>query len=157
MKLIGPADFAHFDEVQLRLVTVLFGLGLILLLPLERMGLAAARPFAPEFLTAVSPAMVFYSRYFIHEILLVFFTLLALAASWRYTQNSKLGWALLTGAAVGFDAGHQGNFRADARRRSRGVVFECRLESQKGINLPRRCPAISNTSPPPWQCGSRPF
>jgi uncharacterized protein (TIGR03663 family) len=45
--------------------------------------------------------MAFYSRYFIHEILLVFFTFLALATGWRYTRNGKLVWALLAGAAVG--------------------------------------------------------
>ena len=45
--------------------------------------------------------MVFYSRYYIHEILLVFFTFLALAAGWRYWRSRKLGWALLAGAGVG--------------------------------------------------------
>ncbi len=101
MKLVGPADFAHFDEVQLRLVTVLFGLGLILLLPLVADGLGRRATVCAGVLTAISPAMVFYSRYYIHEMLLVFFTFLALAAGWRYTQSLKLGWALLAGAAVG--------------------------------------------------------
>ncbi len=101
MKLVGPADFAHLDEAQLRLVTVIFGAALILLLPLVADGLGRRATVCAGVLTAVSPAMVFYSRYFIHEMLLVFFTLLALAAGWRYTQNRKLGWALLTGAAIG--------------------------------------------------------
>ena len=51
--------------------------------------------------TTVSPALVFYSSYFIHEMLLVFFTLLALGAGWRYWRSRKLGWALLAGAALG--------------------------------------------------------
>ena len=45
--------------------------------------------------------MVFYSRYYIHEVLLVFFTFLALAAGWRYWRSRKIGWALLAGAGVG--------------------------------------------------------
>ena len=45
--------------------------------------------------------MVFYSRYFIHEMLLVFFSFLALAAGWRYWRSRKLGWALLAGAGLG--------------------------------------------------------
>jgi 4-amino-4-deoxy-L-arabinose transferase-like glycosyltransferase len=45
--------------------------------------------------------MVFYSRYFIHEMLLVFFTLLTLAAGWRYAKTRKVFWAVLTGAGIG--------------------------------------------------------
>jgi uncharacterized protein (TIGR03663 family) len=60
----------------------------------------AATGWAAIFL-AVSPAMVFYSRYFIHEMLLVFFTLLTLAAGWRYAQSRRAAWAALTGAGVG--------------------------------------------------------
>jgi uncharacterized protein (TIGR03663 family) len=45
--------------------------------------------------------VVFYSRYYIHEILLVFFTFLALAAGWRYWRSRGIGWALLAGAGVG--------------------------------------------------------
>src|SRR5512133_1532018 len=35
-KLTGGPDFDHYSEARLRLVTVLFGLGLLLLLPLLR-------------------------------------------------------------------------------------------------------------------------
>ena len=101
MKLMGAKDFAHFSEVELRGLTVLFGLGLILLLPLVADGLGRHATVCAGVLTAISPAMVFYSRYYIHEMLLVFFTLLALAAGWRYMRSRKVGWALLAGAAVG--------------------------------------------------------
>ncbi len=90
-----------FSDAQLRIVTVAFGVGLILLLLLMADGLGpVATGWAAIFL-AVSPAMVFYSRYFIHEMLLVFFTLLTLAAGWRYTQSRRAGWAALTGAGIG--------------------------------------------------------
>ena len=45
--------------------------------------------------------MVFYSRYYIHEMLLVFFTFLALAAGWRYCRTGHSGWAITLGAALG--------------------------------------------------------
>jgi hypothetical protein len=37
----------------------------------------------------------------IHEILLVFFTFMALASAWRYWRARKIGWALLAGAGAG--------------------------------------------------------
>jgi len=45
--------------------------------------------------------MVFYSRYFIHEMLLLFFTALTLGAGWRYAQTRSARWAVLTGAGLG--------------------------------------------------------
>jgi len=101
-KLTGtPRDFSQFTEARFRLVTVLFGVGLILLLPLIADGLGRRATNWAALFTAISPAMVFYSRYYIHETLLVFFTFLALAAGWRYTRTRKIAWALLAGGAVG--------------------------------------------------------
>jgi uncharacterized protein (TIGR03663 family) len=109
-KLTAAPDFPHFTASRLRLLTVVFGIGLILLLPLmadglSRQGLAWAALF-----TAVSPAMVFYSRYFIHEMLLVFFTFLALAAGWRYWRSRRIGWALMAGAGAGLMAATKETF-----------------------------------------------
>ncbi len=100
-RLTAAPDISHVSEARLRSVDVLFGLGLILLLPLIADGLGRRPALWAAFLTAVSPAMVFYSRYFIHEMLLVFFSFLALAAGWRYWRSRKLAWALLAGAALG--------------------------------------------------------
>ncbi len=99
---LSPAEnSSQLSEATLRTVTVGFGVGLILLLLLLSDGLgSAAVAWAAVFL-AVSPAMVFYSRYFIHEMPLLFFTLLTLAAGWRYTQSRRLSWALLAGAGLG--------------------------------------------------------
>jgi uncharacterized protein (TIGR03663 family) len=101
-KLTGaPRNFSQFTEARFRLVTVLFGVGLVLLLPLIADGLGRRATVCAALATAISPAMVFYSRYYIHEMLLVFFTFLALAAGWRYTRSRKIAWALLAGGAVG--------------------------------------------------------
>jgi uncharacterized protein (TIGR03663 family) len=89
------------DATRLRLVTVAFGIALILLLPLLADGLGSTATALAAIFAAVSPAMVFYSRYYIHEMLLVFFTLLTLTASWRYWRSRKMGWAVLAGAGLG--------------------------------------------------------
>jgi uncharacterized protein (TIGR03663 family) len=74
---------------------------LILLLPLVADGLGRGATIGAGLLTAISPAMVFYSRYYIHEMVLVFFTFLGLAAGWRYFRSRHTGWAWLAGAAIG--------------------------------------------------------
>lgn len=100
-RLTGAPDFDHYTENRLRAETVLFGLGLLLLLPLLIDALGRGGAAWAALFTAISPAFVFYSRYFIHEMLLVFFTFLALGAGWRYWRSRQLGWALLCGAAIG--------------------------------------------------------
>ena len=99
--LTAPASFADTAEATYRIVPVLFGAGLVLLLWL--LGDALGRPAAvcAAVLTAISPAMVFYSRYYIHETLLLFFTLAAVGTGWRYLRTGKLGWCLAAGACFG--------------------------------------------------------
>jgi uncharacterized protein (TIGR03663 family) len=94
-------DFENYSEGRLRFVAVLFGIGVGLLLPLITEGLGAKSMLWAALFIGVSPAMVFYSRYYIHEIPLIFFTVLALTAGWRYWRSRKLGWALLCGAGIG--------------------------------------------------------
>jgi uncharacterized protein (TIGR03663 family) len=100
-KLSAAPGFNRFSEARLRAVTVLFGVGLILLLVLLRDALGDNAVIVAALLTAVSPAFVFYSRYYIHEMLLVFSTLLLIAAAWRYWRSRKIGWALLAGLGLG--------------------------------------------------------
>jgi uncharacterized protein (TIGR03663 family) len=100
-KLAGPVDYEHLTETRLRLVTVLFGVALILLLPLVGDGLGRSSAVWAALFTAISPAMVFYSRYYIHEMLLIFFAFLALASGWRYWRSRRVGWALCAGLGIG--------------------------------------------------------
>jgi len=100
-RLTGARSLDDFSDRWLRALDVLFGAGLILLLPLLADGLGRGATLSAAGLIAVSPAMVFYSRYYIHEMLLVFFGLLAVAAVWRYTRAPRWEWALAAGAAVG--------------------------------------------------------
>ncbi len=99
--LRGVTDFAHSTEADYRIVPVVFGAGLILLLFLVTDGLGLPAALVAGLLIAISPAMVFYSRYYIQEMLLVFFTFAAIGCAWRYIRNPRLGWAVATGACFG--------------------------------------------------------
>jgi uncharacterized protein (TIGR03663 family) len=99
---LGSAQtLVQCNETTLRLVPVIFGVGVVLLLlGLHRaLGLWGAA-FA-AILMAISPAMLYYNRYYIQESLLVFFTFLVLVAGWQYIRTSKIYWALLAGVGVG--------------------------------------------------------
>ena len=99
--LSSHGSFTKSDEGAYRIVPVLFGVGLVLLLLLIGDGLGWPAAVCAGVLTAVSPVMVFFSRFYIQEMLLVFFTFAAIVAGWRYAQNRRIGWALLCGAALG--------------------------------------------------------
>ncbi len=62
-RLTGAPDFAQFTDARLRGLTVVFGVGLVLLLPLVVDGLGRRGTIWAAFFMALSPAMVFYSRY----------------------------------------------------------------------------------------------
>ncbi len=99
--LSGARNSDELDDATLRLAPVVCGVGLILLLLLLADGLGREAVAWAAIFTAFSPAMVFYSRYFIHEMLLLFFTALTLGAGWRYAQARSARWAVLTGAGLG--------------------------------------------------------
>lgn len=102
-----PAWLACFSkltdvtEVTLRIVPVFFGVMIILFLLLLKDGLNWQALIFSALLTAISPAMVFYSRYYIQEMLLVCFTFGAIVSGYRYSQNQKLIWSIFTGLFVG--------------------------------------------------------
>lgn len=100
--LTGARQFAEIESAApFRMTTVLFGVLLVFLLFGLRDGLGQRAAVLAGILTAVSPAMVYYSRYYIQEMLLVCFTFAAFVFAWRYTRRRRIGWALLAGAAIG--------------------------------------------------------
>src|ERR1043166_7777700 len=99
--LSGARNPGELHDAALRVAPVAFGVALVLLLWLLRDGLGLHATTLAAFFVAVSPAMVFYSRYFIHEMLLVFFSALTLGALWRYWQSRSSQWAVLAGVGVG--------------------------------------------------------
>ena len=101
LKIIGSNNFVRLTEFQLRWVSLLYGLGLILLLPSLQSVLGRNGVLIAGLFTALSPAMVFYSRYYIHEMLLVFFSLAGLVAGFRYYKKPTLADALILGLSTG--------------------------------------------------------
>ncbi len=100
-KLQGAVNLKQVNEVTLRIVPVFFGALLILLLLLLADGLGAGAVIIAGLLTAVSPAMVFYSRYYIQETLLVCFTFGLIVYGYRYVQDKNIVWAISAGLFAG--------------------------------------------------------
>ncbi|RPH36083.1 TIGR03663 family protein [bacterium] len=98
--LASETTLARVHESTLRMVPVFFGV-LLILLPLLIDDTVSPFVLVAALLTAVSPAMVFYSRYYIQEMLLVCFTFGAIVSVIRYLHGQKIGWAVLTGVCLG--------------------------------------------------------
>lgn len=79
----------EITETHLRLLPAVFGILLVVLVWPLRDPLGRPAAIGAAVLTAVSPAMVFYSRYYIHEMLLVGFTFGGMVALWRYTWDVR--------------------------------------------------------------------
>jgi uncharacterized protein (TIGR03663 family) len=74
---------------------------MVLLVILLADGLGAPATGTAAGLTALSPTLVFYSRYYIQETLLAAMTLAAIGCGWRYVRSGRIGWAIAAGAACG--------------------------------------------------------
>ena len=96
--LSAGTDFEATTVETYRIVPVIFGVALILLLVFVKDGLGWEGVIWAGILTALSPAMVYYSQFYIQEMLLVFFTLGVIACGWRYYRSRRPGWAAATGA-----------------------------------------------------------
>ena len=132
-RLSGANKYTEITEVTLRIVPVVFGTLLVLLIAGLARGLGFAAVVAAV-LAALSPAMVFYSRYYIQEMLLACFTLGVIVCGYRYVRTRSLLWAIAAGGFAGTDARHEGNGRhriridgtgpgaGDARRSRRGPI-----------------------------------
>ncbi len=117
--LAGARKVTQVSEAQLRLLPALLGLVLVALPWLLRGGLGRAGAACAAALTAASPAMAFYSRYYISETMLVCFTFGAIVGAWRYAaapraepagpsdrpgpsrRLTRAGWVVLAGVCAG--------------------------------------------------------
>lgn len=99
--LKGRKTFNDVREADYRLATVVFGAAiLLLLLPLHD-ALGEHGTVVAAALLAISPAFVFYSRDYIQEIVLAFFTLAMLGCGWRYARSLKPAWLIGAGISAG--------------------------------------------------------
>ncbi|MET0648514.1 MAG: flippase activity-associated protein Agl23 [Pyrinomonadaceae bacterium] len=92
--------FAGLHTFVVRLVTALFGVGVVWLVLCLRRRVGTVAALAAALLVAVSPACVFYSRYFIHEMPFVFFTLGLVVAALRFGETGAVSDLLLASAAA---------------------------------------------------------
>jgi uncharacterized protein (TIGR03663 family) len=99
--LRGESRYVEIDEVTLRSVPAVLGVALVAAHLGARGFLGSPGALIAALLAAISPAMVFYSRYFIHETPLVFFSFGALLAVCRYLRAPGATPALLAGACAG--------------------------------------------------------
>jgi len=99
--LSSAGKITDVNETTLRIVTVFFGMFLIFCLYLLKGSLSRPVLLMAGLFTAISPAMVFYSRYYIQEILLVSFTFSAIVSGFRYARTKKVAWAIMTGLFLG--------------------------------------------------------
>jgi len=99
--LQGAGRYVEIDEVTLRAVPAALGVALVAAHLGAGAFLGTAGAAVAALLVAISPAMVFYGRYYIHETPLVFFSFGALLAACRYLRKPGVAPALLTGACVG--------------------------------------------------------
>jgi len=100
-RILSEKTYAQVNEFTLRVVPAFFGVVLVLLVLLVADGVGAGAAVYAAVLTAISPAMVYYSRYYIQEMLLVCFTFGAIVFAYRYGRRRRLLWAVLAGACVG--------------------------------------------------------
>lgn len=80
--------FQLLDSWVLRLVPVIFGMATVWLALSLRRYLGATGALAAAALLALSPGVVFFSRYFIHEMMFAFFTLAVVVAALRFYETS---------------------------------------------------------------------
>ena len=94
--LIGPSDFAA------RLLPSLFGFAIIpLVYAIYRIGyLSKNQMLVAALLIAISPDMVYFSRFLRHDIFMLFFTMLLLVAILYYFERGQTRFAILAAVAA---------------------------------------------------------
>ncbi|MEZ5305433.1 MAG: TIGR03663 family protein, partial [Verrucomicrobiales bacterium] len=99
--LRGEASYQELDEATLRAVPAVLGLALIAMLAFAASGLGREGVVGAALLTAVSPMMVYYGRYYIMEMALAAFAFGMILCGWRYYLTRSAGWIVGAGIFAG--------------------------------------------------------
>ena len=97
----GERTLAELTETTVRLTPALAGTAAVLLVALAAAPLGWPMALVAAALLAVSPAAVYYSRYFVQETLLVAFALLVWVAAARWLKDRRWRWVLIAGGGLG--------------------------------------------------------
>lgn len=100
-RISGAHRFGDLTEAMLRIVPAFFGVLLVLTPLFLTPWLGKAEATTAGALTAISPAMVYYSRYYIPEMILTCLTAALLALMYRYKRSPGLGIAIGGGLLFG--------------------------------------------------------
>ena len=92
---------AGMTEGRLRFVIAVAGIGLVVITSFLMDALGRMATVMTMLMMAVSPMMVFYSRYFIMEVPFVLLLALFIVSCWRYSQGRSKLWLLVAGTALG--------------------------------------------------------
>jgi uncharacterized protein (TIGR03663 family) len=102
---VTAAMFKLFGDTDLvaRILPALFGAAIIpLIYGIYRLGyLDQRQTLVAALFVAVSPNLVYFSRFLRHDIFQLFFTVLILVALLAYLERGRLRYALLAGLAIG--------------------------------------------------------
>ncbi len=93
--------FSQLNERHLRVVPAIAGIGLLLLLYILVDFAGWKVVLTSSVIGAISPAMVFYSRYYIHETLLVFFTFGFIISLFAFLAYRKNYWLIVSAIFLG--------------------------------------------------------
>jgi len=99
--LSGQTTYAALTEKTLRAVTIFFGLAIILLLLAAGKNLSAVEKLWAAVFLALSPALVYYSRFYIQETLFVAFSLAFVILLWRFIVRPDFRQVIWLGVAAG--------------------------------------------------------
>src|SRR6476659_8028195 len=88
------------STVAIRLVTAVFGVGIVWLMLCLRRFLGTPASLAAAAFATVSCGFVYFSRYFIHEILFVFFSLGVIVAWLWYRETDRPRYLMLASASA---------------------------------------------------------
>lgn len=103
-KAMGRARVQDLDEALLRTVPALFGAALIALFLLFGGSIDLEARAVTVLLMAVSPAMAYYSRFYIQEMIFAFFAVGFIVSVWRYILRPDGGWYAVAGIFAGLMA-----------------------------------------------------
>lgn len=140
--LNGRESFGELTESDLRMVPVFYGLLLVMLLPMLRHAMGwMAVAWAALFL-ACSPINVFYSRYYIMEVLLMFFSFTAIMAGWRFYRSRHPFWLWMCSISFGLMHATKETFIIHLIGMAGAVAFVWALQKFSGafMLLPRNRP-----------------